>query len=54
MLGIEIKEKFFNKNILLKNINISFSEGEFISIIGPSGCGKNSLLNIIASLDKDY
>jgi len=54
MLGIEIKEKFFNKNILLKNINISFSEGEFISIIGPSGCGKTSLLNIIASLDKDY
>jgi lipoprotein-releasing system ATP-binding protein len=37
---------------ILKNINISINNGEFISIIGPSGSGKSSLLYIIGLLDK--
>jgi putative ABC transport system ATP-binding protein len=35
----------------LKNINLSFVEGEFAGIVGPSGSGKTTLLNIIGSLD---
>ncbi len=35
----------------LKNINLSFSKGEFAGLIGPSGSGKTTLLNIIGSLD---
>ena len=35
----------------LKEINISFVEGEFTGIVGPSGSGKTTLLNIIGSLD---
>ncbi len=34
----------------LKNINLSIKEGEFISIIGHSGCGKSTVLNLIAGL----
>ncbi|MCB5185369.1 ABC transporter ATP-binding protein [Methylobacillus gramineus] len=34
----------------LKNINFSIREGEFISIIGHSGCGKSTVLNLIAGL----
>ncbi len=34
----------------LKNINLSIREGEFISIIGHSGCGKSTVLNLIAGL----
>jgi len=37
---------------ILKNINISINKGEFISIIGPSGSGKSSLLYIMGLLDK--
>ena len=39
---------------VLKNVNISFSDKEFVSILGPSGSGKSTLLNIIGGLDKDY
>ena len=35
----------------LKEINLSFGEGEFSGIVGPSGSGKTTLLNIIGSLD---
>ncbi len=34
----------------LKNVNFSIREGEFISIIGHSGCGKSTVLNLIAGL----
>jgi putative ABC transport system ATP-binding protein len=35
----------------LKEITLSFNEGEFTGIVGPSGSGKTTLLNIIGSLD---
>src|SRR5437868_5679072 len=34
----------------LDDINISFRKNEFVSILGPSGGGKTSLLNIIGGL----
>ncbi len=34
----------------LKGINLSVKEGEFVSIIGHSGCGKSTVLNLIAGL----
>ena len=35
----------------LKGINIAFRENEFVAILGQSGCGKTTLLNIIGGLD---
>lgn len=37
---------------VLKDINITISEGEFISIMGPSGSGKSTLLYLLGGLDK--
>ena len=36
----------------LKGVSISFRESEFVSILGQSGCGKTTLLNIIGGLDQ--
>jgi len=40
------------KNQVLYDINLSFEEGSFNSIIGQSGSGKSTILNIVGTLDK--
>ena len=37
---------------VLKDINISIDEGEYVAITGPSGSGKTTLMNIIGCLDR--
>jgi ABC-type lipoprotein export system ATPase subunit len=39
---------------VLRQINLSVAEGDFLSIMGPSGSGKSSLLNILGLLDGDF
>lgn len=36
----------------LKGIDITFRDSEFVSVLGQSGCGKTTLLNIIGGLDQ--
>jgi iron complex transport system ATP-binding protein len=47
---IEIKNMNYQyekgKNVL-KNIGLTFNKGEFIGIVGPNGCGKSTLINLL-------
>ena len=40
------------KIIVFKNLNYKFFPGKTYSIVGPSGSGKSSLLNILSLIDK--
>ena len=35
----------------LNEVNIEVKQGEFVAIMGPSGCGTSTLLNILGTLD---
>ncbi|CAM3960813.1 ABC transporter ATP-binding protein [Mesobacillus zeae] len=41
-----------NRQEVLKSIDVSVTEGEFVSIMGASGSGKTTLLNVLSSIDK--
>ena len=41
-----------NKVEALKGISVSFRKNEFVAILGHSGCGKTTLLNIVGGLDR--
>jgi ABC-type lipoprotein export system ATPase subunit/ABC-type antimicrobial peptide transport system permease subunit len=39
---------------VLKGVTCDFERGEFIALLGESGCGKSTFLNILSGLDFDY
>ena len=41
-----------NQVQILKGVNLDVREGEFLVILGESGCGKSTMLNIIGGMDK--
>ncbi len=51
LIKIENLNKSFNKEQILKNINLEVNKGELISIIGSSGCGKTTLLRCLNCLE---
>ena len=51
MVEIKNLSKWFGKNQVLKNINLSIKKGEVVVILGPSGSGKSTLLRCINLLE---
>lgn len=50
MVRVEAVSHQFGDVRVLDNINLSVARGEFIALVGMSGCGKTTLLNLVAGL----
>lgn len=52
MLEVKNLKKKFDKNIVLKDIDLKVEKGERIAVIGPSGCGKSTFLRCLNMIEK--
>ncbi|WP_347566470.1 ATP-binding cassette domain-containing protein [Scytonema sp. UIC 10036] len=50
-LRLEGLRKSFGIKTVLQGINLDILPGEFVAIVGRSGCGKSTMLHLIAGLD---
>lgn len=51
IVKLENYSKSFNKKEIIKDINLEVYEGEFLTLLGSSGCGKTTILRSISGLD---
>jgi ABC-type Fe3+/spermidine/putrescine transport system ATPase subunit len=52
MIKIDSVTKSFGDKKVLENLSLEVKDGEILSLLGPNGCGKTTLLNILSGLTK--
>ena len=48
IVSLQNVEKWYGDNHVVKNMNLEIMEGEFLTLLGPSGCGNTTTLRMIA------
>lgn len=52
MISFDKVTKRFGNRLVLQNITLEITPGEFVSIVGPSGAGKTTLIKLILGIEK--
>ena len=50
-IKIENAQKRYGDNIIIENLSLDIKQGEFFTLLGPSNCGKTTLLRMIAGFN---
>ncbi len=48
----DIKKSYDNKKIIINGVNLDIEDKEFLVLVGASGCGKSTILRMIAGLEE--
>jgi putative ABC transport system ATP-binding protein len=51
LMGANLSKKYGSLEVV-KDVSLSVREGEFVSLVGKSGCGKTTLLSLLSGLEK--
>ena len=54
MIKLNLKEKSFDGNIILKDLEVKINKGDIVHIVGESGIGKTTLMRILMGVDKNF
>src|SRR5512139_2974794 len=49
--GTDLSKKYGNLEVV-KGVSLTVNEGEFVCLVGKSGCGKTTLLSLLSGLEK--
>ena len=51
LMGANLSKKYGNLEVV-KDVSLNVKEGEFVSLVGKSGCGKTTLLSVLSGLER--
>ena len=54
ILKVKNLKKSYEDKVIFEKISFDLHENQIISILGPSGIGKTTLLNVISGIDKEF
>jgi len=52
MIGLRNVRKQFGEKVVIDSFHLQISKGEFVALIGPNGCGKTTLMNMLCGIEQ--